>query len=169
MSAAVCAISPADVESSLKDFRAGLPVNLWKHLSHSSVIGQSCRVCLLARRGSRWMAKTKVDNAYFPIIILGWRRVLRGEVLLRLGDWDVGSAACATTPMVIMSTGDHGPSWACATRPSRSVATPTFQSARHQSAQAAFSIRLPDVITIPWFKLPSSHRPWNTSSRSSAG
>ena len=98
------------------------------------------------------------------------RRVLRGEVLLsRLGDWDVGSAGCATTPMVRMSTGDHGPSWACATRPSRSVATPKYQSARHQSAQAAFSIRLPDVITIPWFKLPSSHRPWNTSSRSSAG
>ena len=110
-----------------------------------------------------------VDNAIFPIIIPGWRRVLRGEVLLsRLGDWDVGSAGCATTPMVRMSAGDHGPSWACATRPSRSVATPKYQSARHQSAQAAFSIRLPDVITIPWFKLPSSHRPWNTSSRSSA-
>jgi hypothetical protein len=97
---------------------------LRKHLSHSSVVGQSCRVCLLARRGSRWMAKTKVDNGIFPIIIPGWRRVLRGEVLLRLGDWDVGSAGCATTPMVRMSTGDHGPSWACATRPSRSVAAP---------------------------------------------
>ena len=30
------------------------------------------------------------------------------------------------------------------------------------------SRRLPDVITIPWFKLSSWHRPWNTSSRSSA-
>ena len=167
----MCAISPADVESNLKDFRAGLPMNLLrKHLSHSSVVGQSCRVRLLARRGSRWMAKTKLwTMPYVPIIIPGWRRVLRGEVLLRLGDWGVGSAGCATTPMVRMSTGDHGPSWACATRPSRSVATPKYQSARHQSAQAAFSIRLPDMITVPWFKLPSSHRPWNTSSRSSAG
>ena len=65
--AAVCAISPADVESNLKDFRAGLPMNLLRiHLSHYSVVGQSCRVCLLARRGSRWMANTKVDNAICP-------------------------------------------------------------------------------------------------------
>ena len=28
---------------------------------------------------------------------------------------------------------------------------------------------MPDVITIPWFKVPSSRNPWNTSSRSSAG
>ena len=35
MSAAVCAISPADVESSLKDFRAGLPMNLLQKTSES--------------------------------------------------------------------------------------------------------------------------------------
>ena len=56
-------------------------------------------------------------------------------MLSRLGDWDVGSAGCATTPMVRMSTGDHGPTWACATRPSRSVATPKYQSARHARKQ----------------------------------
>ena len=62
--------------------------------------------------------------------------MLRGEVLL--GDWDVGSAGCATTPMVIMSTGDHGPNWTCA-GPSRSVTSnSTKKSTRHKNAQAAF-------------------------------
>ena len=134
----MCAISPADVESNLKDFRAGLPTNLLrKHLSHSSVVGQSCRVCLLARRGSRWTAKTKLwTMPYFPIIIPGWRRVLRGEVLL--GDWDVGYAGCATTPMVIMSTGDHGPNWTCA-GPSRSVTSKKHKKALvTKNAQATF-------------------------------
>ena len=40
--AAVRAIWPADVESNLKDFRAGLPMNLLqKHLSHCSVAGNA--------------------------------------------------------------------------------------------------------------------------------
>ena len=45
--------------------------------------------------------KDKVDNAIFPY---SWLEACApGEVLL--GDWDVGSAGCATTPVVLTSTG----------------------------------------------------------------
>ena len=40
---------------------------------------------------------------------------------------------------------------------------------KRSSPKRASSVLMPDVITIPWFELASSHRPWNTSSRSSAG
>ena len=109
-------------------------MNLWKHLSRRPVMPRVLNLTDVDRVG--WQIPS---CGQCHIIIPGWRL----EVLLsRLGDWDVGSAGCATTPMVRMSTGDHGPSWACATRPSRSVATPKYQSARHQSAQAAFSCRM---------------------------
>ena len=167
MSAAVCAISPADVESSLKDFRAGLPMNLLqKHLSHCSVAGQSCGVCLLARRGSSWMAKTKLwTMPYFPIIFPGWRRVLRGGPA-----WGLGCRICRLcyNPN---GNNEHGGPWAQldvrGSIQKRNIKN-TKKALVTKTRKQRSSRRLPDVITIPWFKLPSSHRPWNTSSRSSA-
>jgi hypothetical protein len=164
--AAVCAISPADVESNLKDFRAGLPMNLLqKHLSHCSVAGQSRGVCLLARRGLSWMANTKVDNAIFPYSWLEACAPGGGPA------WGLGCRICR---LCYNPNGknEHGGPWAqLDVRGSLQKCNikNTKQALVTKERKQRSSRRLPDVITIPWFKLPSSHRPWNTSSRSSAG
>ena len=148
MSAAVCAmaISPADVESSLKDFRAGLPMNLLqKHLSHCSFAGQSCGVCLLARRGMSWMANTKVDTAIFPYSWLEACAPGGGPA------WGLGCRICRLcyNPN---GNNEHGGPWAqLDVRGSiqKSTIPKHKQALVTKTRKQCSSRRLPDVITVP--------------------
>ena len=149
--------SPADVESNLKDFRT---MNLCKHLSRRPVMPRvlTCQT---------WIAldgKYQGGQCHISLFLAGGVCSGGGPA------WGLGCRICRLcyNPN---GNNEHGGPWAqldvrgsiqkCNIQKHQK---PLVTKTRKQRS----SRRLPDVITIPWFKLSSWHRPWNTSSRSSA-
>ena len=107
-------------DSALKEFHNGLPMRLLrKHARGCQVrLKGGCDVCSLARRGPRWMAKTKVDRAVFPH---SWLEASRAPGAVPI--WGLGCRICRLTynSNGENDNGDHGPSWACVVHASKSL------------------------------------------------
>ena len=129
-------------DSALKEFHNGLPMRLLrKHARGCQVrLKGGCDVCSLARRGPRWMAKSKVDRAVFPHSWL--------EASLAPGATPIWGIGCRICRLTYNSNGenDNGGSWAQlgvrGTCVQKSAIVTHAKSRRHRRARSAFLLAI---------------------------